>query len=52
MAAKKTEPQAPAPPFILLQKGEDGGWRWESNIKNPERILRIIGANLVLRNDE
>jgi hypothetical protein len=52
MDAKKTEPQAPPPPFILLKRDADGGWRWESNVKNPERILRIVGAQMVLRHEE
>jgi hypothetical protein len=57
MAAKldNPQPEAPAevvaPDFILLQKGPDGSWGLSSNVHNPERILRIIGAQMVLRHE-
>ena len=45
-------PVAPPIPFIHLEADGKGGWRLSSNIPNPERILRIIGAQLTLRNEQ
>ena len=45
-------PVAPPTPFIHLEADDKGGWQFSSNIPNPERILRIIGAQLTLRNEQ
>jgi len=39
-------------PYIHLELNANGGWDLTSSISNPERILRIVGAKLVLRNEE
>jgi hypothetical protein len=39
-------------PYIHLELNANGGWDLTSNISNPERILRIVGAKLVLRTEE
>ena len=45
-------PVDPQNPFIHLEADGKGGWEFSSNIPNPERILRIIGAQLTLRNEQ
>jgi hypothetical protein len=39
-------------PYIHLELNANGGWDLTSSISNPERKLRIVGAKLVLRNEE
>lgn len=45
-------PEEDDTPTILLQLDANGDWQIKSNIKNPERILRMIGARLVIRNEQ
>lgn len=39
-------------PYIHLEADDKGMWSLASNLTNPERHLRIIGAKLTLRAEE
>lgn len=48
---KTAEEAGASVPFIHLEPDDEGNWRYTSNLVNPERVLRILGAQLVLRMD-
>lgn len=49
---EKTDGSVVNKPFILLEQDGQGGWDIKSNLNNPERHLRLIGATLVLRTEQ
>ena len=54
-AALGPEPQKaaiPTKPTIILEQQDDGGWRVLGNVKNPERMVRLLGAQLVIKNEQ